>query len=70
MSKYVIRGKNSGYTFTSTEIETYGQEASYETYAEAEIALNNIKTTLPYEEFEIIPINSKDEELKGNSTSQ
>jgi len=58
MSKYVIRGKN-GYTFTSTDEETYGQEVTHDTYEQAEVALKQIRETLPFEEFEIIPL-SKD----------
>lgn len=58
MSKYVIRGKN-GYIFTSNQEETYDQEEIYGTYKQAEVALKQIRETLPFEEFEIITL-SKD----------
>jgi hypothetical protein len=52
MAEFVIRGKN-GTIFTSTEIGTYGQEITYDTYEKAELALKEIRFTLPHEEFEI-----------------
>jgi hypothetical protein len=54
-SVYVIRGK-SGFKIFSTEPATYGQEVKYKTKDKAKNALDQVKGSLPFEEFEIIEV--------------
>jgi Zn-dependent M32 family carboxypeptidase len=51
--KFVIRGKN-GFAFTSTEIGNVGTEVQYDTYEEAEKALEQFEQTMPFLNLDII----------------
>jgi hypothetical protein len=53
--KFVIRGKD-GFAFTSTEIEKVGTEVQYDSFEEAENALEQFKLTMPFLNLDIIVI--------------
>ncbi|NEX77401.1 hypothetical protein G4Z05_00605 [Bacillus thermocopriae] len=48
---YVIRGKRI--MFQSCQMDNLGQEETYETYEQAEIALKKIQDSIPFDTFEI-----------------
>jgi hypothetical protein len=55
--EYVIRGK-SGMRFQDTKIGKEGTEMSYSSLEKAEFALEQLQETFPFEDFEIISIDT------------
>lgn len=52
---FALRGSN-GEVFTSTELETYGEEIQYDTYGQAQQALEEMEKSLPKKMFRIVAV--------------